>query len=280
MIMDTKTVSIPKEHKVYEQIKTALKNREYNTAVKLSDKTTQIALHTKGDVVVKDGQLFIKDEKLPDCLGKRILQFIEEDLPYEPLKKFWKNLRKNPNEESKQDLYAFLEHNGIPITEDGCFIAYKAVDANFKDYHTGKFDNSVGKVIKMPRAKVDPDRNHSCSKGLHVATYNYMSGFGGKEGQHIEVKVNPKDVVAVPVDYNSEKMRVCKYEVIDVCEKKIEKLLYPASKRTYYYKKASLKNFDPKNVTSHKPKGRHSKYTVRALDRKEAVTKFKTLLKD
>jgi len=30
------------------------------------------------------------------------------------------------------------------------------------------------------------------------------------------VKVNPKDVVSVPVDYNNTKMRVCRYEVISV----------------------------------------------------------------
>jgi Ran GTPase-activating protein (RanGAP) involved in mRNA processing and transport len=32
----------------------------------------------------------------------------------------------------------------------------------------------------------------------------------------LEVKVNPRDVVAVPVDYNNAKMRVCEYVVLSV----------------------------------------------------------------
>jgi len=37
------------------------------------------------------------------------------------------------------------------------------------------------------------------------------------------VKVNPKDVVSVPYDYNYSKMRVCEYEVLrEVEDKEIE----------------------------------------------------------
>jgi hypothetical protein len=32
----------------------------------------------------------------------------------------------------------------------------------------------------------------------------------------LEVEVNPADVVAIPVDYNNAKMRVCKYKVLGV----------------------------------------------------------------
>ncbi len=109
-------------------------------------------------------------------------------------------------------LYRFLEHNGHPLTEDGCFIAYRGVTDDFRDCRTRSIDNSVGSVVEMPREQVDDNPNNTCSYGLHVACFNYAEGFGPKL---IEVKVNPKDVVCVPEDYEGTKMRVCRYEVVN-----------------------------------------------------------------
>jgi hypothetical protein len=63
----------------------------------------------------------------------------------------------------------------------------------------------------MPREEVDEDPNRTCSTGLHVACFDYAKDFGERL---IEVKVNPRDVVAVPVDYNGTKLRCCQFEVI------------------------------------------------------------------
>ena len=66
--------------------------------------------------------------------------------------------------------------------------------------------------MTIAREKVDKNREQTCSTGLHVASYNYAKGYSGDV--MIMVKVNPRDVVAVPTDYNNEKMRVCQYEVM------------------------------------------------------------------
>lgn len=161
-----------------------------------------------GQVVTPDG------EALPIELNNRILEFKREGLPFTNLIKFWNNLKANPSYRSREQLFKFLEHNGHPLTEDGCFIAYRGVTSDFKDKHTGKFDNSPGAICEMPRTQVDDDPTRTCSAGLHVAAWEYASGFGETK---IEVKVNPKDVVAVPVDYNGQKMRVCRFEVIQQC---------------------------------------------------------------
>jgi hypothetical protein len=98
----------------------------------------------------------------------------------------------------------------MPITEDGRFLAYKWVRSNYFDCHTGTFNNSVGKVCKMPRNKVNDDRTQTCSDGLHVCTHAYT-----KFGERLMVvAVNPRDVVSVPNDYDNAKMRVCEYEVM------------------------------------------------------------------
>jgi len=160
-------------------------------------------------------------EKVPVIISNKLMDFLNDNLPIDPLVKFWKKLRMNPSEDSKLDLYAFLEKNNHPITPEGNFIAYKKVTTAqkngksiFVDTHSRTIDNSVGKSPEMKRGAVDADRNQTCSSGLHVAAMNYAKGFGGDT--MIKVSVDPMNVVAVPVDYNREKMRVCKYTVVSV----------------------------------------------------------------
>lgn len=158
-----------------------------------------------------DGLLHAEGKPMPVELSERVLKFKEQGLPYAPLLKFWDNLKLNPSYNARLMLFKFLEHNGHPLTQDGCFIAYRGVTEDFKDVHTKSFDNKVGAICEMPRDLVDDNPNNTCSSGLHVACFDYAKGFGPKL---IEVKVNPADVVAVPTDYNGTKMRTCKFEVV------------------------------------------------------------------
>lgn len=167
---------------------------------------------------VKNGKVFIRGQEAPNFLGDKIFRFSNEGLPYEPLVKFAENLQKNPSFRAVQELYQFLDKNNHPITPEGNFIAYKKVRDDFKDVHSGTFDNSPGQVVEIPRNQVDEDCTRTCSKGLHVANYNYASNFYGG-GVMLECEVNPADVVAIPVDYNQSKMRVCKYKVLGVVDK-------------------------------------------------------------
>lgn len=168
----------------------------------------------------ENGVVFIGGKEVPPDLSKRILQYAEANLPYAPLVKFWRNLQKNPSYRAVQGLFRFLSANHFPITSDGCFVGYKGVRADFTDCHTGKMDNSVGKVVRMPRNMVNEDPTQLCSYGLHVGSYHLAHGtYGGSvRGVTLEVVVNPKDVVAVPYYETDEKMRVCEYKVVGVSE--------------------------------------------------------------
>lgn len=174
-------------------------------------------------IELKDGILYQGEEAIPTELNDRILAYKDARLPYDSLLKFWENLKKNPSFNSRKMLFAFLENNGHPITEDGCFVAYRGVKDDFTDCHTGKWNNSPGSVCEMPRDQVDDNPNNTCSKGLHVACFDYAKGFGSKL---MEVKVNPADVVTVPVDYKGTKMRTCRFEVIQECAEIRTELLY------------------------------------------------------
>jgi len=176
-------------------------------------------------VVVEYGQVTYRGEVVHNTLSEKLLDLIDKGFDATPWAKFLENLMENPSYRSREALYDFLEHFNAPITEDGYFLAFKRVAGDFKDLHTGTFDNSPGNVVSMPRSKVDDDNSRTCSAGLHVCAEEYLRGFYGRgfDTRTVVVKVNPKDVVSVPYDYNYSKMRVCEYEVLrEVEDKEIE----------------------------------------------------------
>lgn len=198
----------------------AIKKDEKDQIPNLVSASKRIENFSKGNFLVKDGQIFVNGVLAPKVLGDKILKFANEGLPYQPLVKFAENLQKNPSFRAVNELFEFLEKNDHPITDNGNFIAYKKVCSNFLDNYTKTIDNSVGKTVEMPRNQVNEDPNQTCSQGLHVANWDYAYNkySAGADSKMIEVEVNPADVVAVPVDYNQSKMRVCKYVVISVVD--------------------------------------------------------------
>jgi hypothetical protein len=159
-------------------------------------------------VVTFDGQA------LDNSLTQRMLQMLDEGFDLVPMGKFLENLMANPSFRAVQELYSFLEKGKMPITPDGHFMAYKAVRVDFKDIHSGTMDNSVGRVVSMPRNAVDDDKNRTCSSGLHFCSFDYLPHFANANGHVMLVKINPADVVSIPADYNDTKGRACRYEVV------------------------------------------------------------------
>jgi hypothetical protein len=153
---------------------------------------------------------------------------MSKGLPFQPLVNFLNNLMENPSMQSQKELYDFLEHQYLPVTEDGHFLAYKAVRSDYMDKYAGKFRNQVGDVCQMTRAKVDDNRSVGCSQGLHAGALNYVAGYGSLDAgdKIVIVKINPKDVVSVPNDCNCEKLRTCRYEVVGEYQGELLKPLY------------------------------------------------------
>jgi hypothetical protein len=165
------------------------------------------------DVKVVGKQVTYRGKVIPTNLAKRLIEIIDWGLPSEPWKLFIARVMANPSQSAREELALFLEANqGMPITDDGCFLAYKRVDANLKDCRTHTFDNSVGRVVTMDRSGVDPDRYKTCSAGLHFCAASYLPSYTG--ARTVLVKVDPADVVAIPSDYRNAKGRTWRYEVV------------------------------------------------------------------
>jgi hypothetical protein len=231
------------------------------------DVGSKIESYSEGNIQVdRDAGIVVIDgEEVPNAISDRIVTFCKQNLPYLPLVNYWRNIQQNPSEESKKHLFLFLEANKMPITHDGCFMAYKKVkkdgQGNLVDAYTGNFCNNVGAVVTMDRDKVNPDRRQTCSQGLHVAAFDYAAhSYDGTD--LLEVKVYPKDVVAVPEDYNNQKMRVCRYEVVgintsgpikkDLLEKSEIRSKRKLGEKTVKGQKALIKEARAKEVEEHK----------------------------
>lgn len=220
LIIDGVTHTVRGSNARFEEIMTALRERNWDVVPELVNLAIQIEKKSGGLFTVDGDNVLIDGNTIPKTLGDKIVALSEEGLPFEPFIEFWKNLRTNPSNNSIKCLFDFLDHNHVPITEDGCFIAYKGVREDFTDCYTGTIDNSPGKIVNMPRNQVDDNPHHTCSNGLHVAGWDYASGtaYGGA-ARYLMCKVNPANVVSVPPDYDFQKMRVCEYEVLKEVDK-------------------------------------------------------------
>jgi len=230
VILKNKAHQVIPDHTNYKLILEALPTATEDELLELVDIEKAVATFSDGQVSIVNGKVMFEGEEVHGSISKRIIEFMSKGLPFQPLVKFLENLMENPSMQSQQELYDFLEHENLPITEDGCFLAYKAVNSDFKDKWKGTFDNKVGQVCEMRRAKVDDNRGRGCSAGLHAGALNYVANYGSVDaGDNIViVKINPEDVVSVPSDCNCEKLRTCKYEVVGLYQGELPKPLYKA----------------------------------------------------
>jgi len=231
LVLNNRTYQVLPDHINYKMILEALPTATADELLDIVDVEKAVSAFSDGMVEIKNGKVMYEGEEVHGSISKRILEFMSKGLPFQPLVNFLNNLMENPSMQSQKELYDFLEHEHLPITEDGHFLAYKAVRSDYMDKYRGTFDNSVGKICKMQRAKVDDDRGRGCSNGLHAGALNYVAGYGSVEAHDriVIVKINPRDVVSVPSDCNCEKLRTCQYEVVGEYQGELLKPLYSAN---------------------------------------------------
>jgi len=242
MVFDEGTKVCTRSHASFDKVKNLIQRGKPMDALAEFDITLKLKKHSSGAFFVESGVVYmdnINPVPMPTALSSRVIQFADAGLNFKPLVSFWNNIQKNPKPEAVKDLYAFLEHNGISITEDGCFCAYKGVEADYRSNFAGvwkqdsdgnyyncgseRYDNTPGNRVEMPREMVDDNRDVTCSSGLHVAAFEYANGFCKRL---VLVKVNPADVVSVPTDYNGQKMRTCGYDVLKDVTEEVKVPLY------------------------------------------------------
>jgi hypothetical protein len=217
LVIDGEVFTGSREYAEQSGVLVALNKKDFARAAELLNKAKAITRRSLGAFELEGETIMFRGIPVHNVVATRIVQFVESGLPFMPAVRFLENLLENPSKRAVDEGYAFLEHKNLPLTEDGCFLAYKSVRSDYLDKYSGTIDNSVGKVVEVPRNMVDDNREHECSAGLHVGSLEYAgpSGWYNRPNDNVViVKVNPRDIVSVPRDHSAQKMRVCRYEVI------------------------------------------------------------------
>jgi hypothetical protein len=209
------------DNPAFKEALRVINNEEWDKLEALFDTSKAVEDFAEGNISVKDGEVFYKDEAVHGHVVGRILDLMANQLPYKSVIRFLDKLMDNPSRRSVNELYAFLEHKNMPLTPDGNFLAYKGVREDYTDWHSGKFSNKVGDVQEMPRNRVCDDANMGCSYGFHAGSLDYAKGYGNG-GHLMVVEINPSDVVSVPLDCDQQKLRTAKYKVVAHFERKLE----------------------------------------------------------
>lgn len=215
ILIDGSMNKIPRTHAGFVALSEHLKGKDHDAEliIQLLDKRSAMARLSAGKVKVVGTTVFYNGEPLHSTLAHKMVMMMDEGFDGAPLAKFLDNIMSNPSERSRECLFDFITKFDAPITDDGCFVAFKGVRDNYMDCHSGKFDNSPGKLVQQDRDQCVEDPNVTCAAGLHVCASHYLDSFWTNK-RVIAVKVNPRDVVSVPYDYNYSKMRVCEYLVL------------------------------------------------------------------
>jgi hypothetical protein len=212
----------PNDHPNFQSVKDAIASYDFDAIPALLDVRATVNCFVAGvnvpgftmigDFLALDGKPFTFD------VTDKVLNMIAEGQPAEPIYNFLRKVRQNPRVAAQDELLLFCVANNFMIHSDGDIIAYKSVRGDYTDIHSGTILNTVGSVVEMPRQSVDDDRNRTCSTGLHFASYEYASTWAGQiDGVNrrlVVMKINPADVVAIPNDYNNQKGRTWRYEII------------------------------------------------------------------
>ena len=268
------TIQKETDNLLFEEFKSLLKAGDENTIIdRFVEVRERIKSYTNDTFYVSEGRLFLKgdDTPIPTQLGKKLLELEKSGEDFLPFILFWKKLKQNPSQASIEQLYGFIEHNNIPLTEFGDIVTEKGVTAKeggsigeLVDCHSHLVDNSIGMEVSMDREDVDDDPNQTCSHGLHVGAPDYVRRW---YSNNIIVKciVNPKDVVSVPTDYDNTKMRVCRYVVVGYSDKTETKPVVSLSSFIENAPEDVLKQMEEASNVGYKVKGKDDKVVSKRI---------------
>lgn len=225
---DSTTFQINKTHPKFKEVLAMILAGSYEDAITEIDKKELLKKYTVGLLTIENNQVKYAGKVLNNKLTNRLLDDINSGGTFHKhLGSFMDRAMNNVSEKSVSELWDFIEHNDIQLTENGMLIGWKKVtkcDNGYVDSYTKKIPNNLGTTVHMPRSLVNDNRSQTCSQGLHVGAWTYVPSFSGDT--ILRVIVDPADVVSVPSDYNGAKMRASRYYIDAIVDhaKKVVKL--------------------------------------------------------
>lgn len=244
--------TINKTHRFFNEIKQAILDNDAEKLNDLINVKQKIEVETDYEIeITGDDKVFFRGTQVPEYLAKRMIDHISSQENSEeqqknmikPLLKFAEKLLQNPTHDVREDLYRWLENGNMPICGDGDFLAYKVVNKDYHPLYVGSYgyDQSIGSIVEQPRETCETNRLITCSSGLHFCSYKYLKeGMcsniePGSDDHIIILKINPADVVSIPIDYELSKGRCCRFEVIGEVDKEEAERIFETQKVIYSF---------------------------------------------
>lgn len=156
-------------------------------------------LEQTGDFEVKEGSVYLKgiNRSMPKLLvnkfasvltelkdtslfEKEYLDDLKDDIEYNSLMRFWKKCCLNPNAQSAEDLYAFLEKHNMKIDQHGNFYAYRrvqTVDTGNSKELIDFVSNAYNKIKAVWKKKVDNYVVHKSADGKYFLMGIAQNGY-------------------------------------------------------------------------------------------------------
>jgi hypothetical protein len=229
----------------FYNLKKALKEKNWKDVPKFLTVAKNVEAWSSAKFKVSGNNVTYEGKAIDHGIAKRIVQMSHDGENPNAMYRFYERLQKNPSKRSVDQLWPFLQKLGIPITPDGCFLAYKGVRRDFYDKHSGTILNKPGVTVEIPRNSVSDDPKEACHFGLHVGAQGYAGTFADTT---VICKVDPEHVVCVPYDHGQEKMRVCKYEVLGIHGEELPSTTYDDSEATDAVENGGVEPDDEENL--------------------------------
>lgn len=241
LYIDGKPMNAEESHPNYTKVVDAIREGRFEDIPNLLDVGSAITRFGNGIVEVVNGEVLYNGKPLRHYIVDHILNMMSQGFNIDPMIAYLTNLMQNPSKRAVDELHKFNEYGKMPITEDGCFIAYKRIYGWYDSHSRTVFNKpahlmteaernmlpyttergvtvEIGEggltTVSMERNMVDDNAENTCSQGLHFCSQEYLRSFSGDK--IVVLKINPAHVVSIPVDYNNTKGRCWKYQVIDV----------------------------------------------------------------
>lgn len=234
---DGSTDTIHSDHRNFEAVRNTLRDvptgqqddDEIRELINLAASVERRFRALSERVSLRGGNVYFDGDPIDNSIAEHIMRLVDagDEHGWKALVNFLEKVATNPSDASKQSLYTWLKDRKFTILPNGDFLAYKGCKWEGDkpvSIHAGPgivngvavdgfLDNSVGNVVEIQRSYVDADTFVGCSTGLHAGSYEYAKNFG--RGVLLRVTINPRDVVSVPEDCSHQKLRVCRYTVLE-----------------------------------------------------------------
>ena len=127
VVVNNESFQFDPSHPEYIALVECVKTGDVDEFTALLNTGTVIENWSEGAFRFENGVLYYVEEVVHNVITNRIVEMIKQGFDYKPILRFLERLYQNPSYRAINELYTFLTHKFLPITEDGYFLAYNCL---------------------------------------------------------------------------------------------------------------------------------------------------------